>query len=86
MHAWLSISNCTEHHRRTKYVLTCHFSVGQYFSFFPQIYDLWNIRDVLSGFPCQIKNNPFFKGCTPLNSEKFMRRAVYHKVYVLKIF
>ena len=22
--------------------------------------------------------------CTPLNSEKFMRRAVYHKVYVLK--
>ena len=25
-------------------------------------------------------------GCTPLNSEKFMRRAVYHKVYVLKSF
>ena len=25
-------------------------------------------------------------GCTPLNSEEFMRRAVYHKVYVLKFF
>ena len=25
-------------------------------------------------------------GCTPLNSEEFMRRAVYHKVYVRKFF
>ena len=25
-------------------------------------------------------------GYTPLNSEKFMHRAVYHKVYVLKYF
>ena len=25
-------------------------------------------------------------GCTPLNSEEFMRRAVYHKVYVLILF
>ena len=26
------------------------------------------------------------QGCTPRNSEKFMRRAVYYKVYVLKCF
>ena len=82
MHAWLSISNCTEHHRRTKYVLTYHFSVGQYFF---QIYDLWNILDILSVLPSQIKKNPSSKGCTPLNSEEFMHRAVYHKVCKTKI-
>ena len=26
------------------------------------------------------------EGCTPLNSEEFMRRAVYHNVYVLNFF
>ena len=76
IHAWLSISNCTKHHRRTKYVLTYHFSVGQYFF---QIYDLWNILDILSVLPSQIKKNPSSKGCTPLNSEELIRRAVYHK-------
>ena len=37
----------------------------------------------------KLKNESHLKpvyGCTPLNSEEFMRRAVYHKVYVLKFF
>ena len=33
-----------------------------------------------------VDRRPSAYGCTPLNSEEFMRRAVYHKVYVLKFF